>query len=74
MSATPSETPSRTAGAYPLLHPHSRRKSRRLPTHGLWWQFAGVINNELLQNCTGVLPSDVIHANRAAKMRELDAL
>lgn len=37
-------------------------------------QFAGVISNDLLQNCSGVLPSDVIYANRIAKMRELDAL
>ena len=46
----------------------------RWPTHGLWRQFDGVINNKLLLNRTGVLPSDVIHANRAAKMREIDAL
>jgi len=46
----------------------------RWPTHGLWRQFEGVISNDLLHNRTGVLPSDVIHANRAAKMRELDAL
>lgn len=46
----------------------------RWPTHELWRQFDAVISNELLQNCAGVLPSDVIYANRAAKMRELDAL
>jgi hypothetical protein len=32
-----------------------------------------VISNDLLKNCAGVLPSNVIEANRAAKMRELDA-
>ena len=46
----------------------------RWPTHGLWRQFAKVINDDLLQNRAGVLPSDVIHANRIAKMREMDAL
>ncbi|MBL4874300.1 MAG: hypothetical protein JKY41_13175 [Rhodobacteraceae bacterium] len=46
----------------------------RWPTHELWRQFDDVISNDLLQNCAGVLPSDVIHANRAAKMRELDTL
>jgi hypothetical protein len=45
----------------------------RWPVHRLWQQFSDVIGNDLLQNCTGVLPSDVIHANRIAKMRELDA-
>ncbi len=37
-------------------------------------QVAGVISNDLLQNRVGVLPRNVIHANRIAKMRELDAL
>ena len=45
----------------------------RWPVHSLWRQFEYVIGNDLLHNCAGVLPSDVIHANRAAKMRELDA-
>ncbi|KUJ78766.1 hypothetical protein AVO45_19130 [Ruegeria marisrubri] len=45
----------------------------RWPTHELWRQFEAIIGNDLLQNCAGVLPSDVIHANKAAKMRELDA-
>ena len=45
----------------------------RWPIHALWRQFEYVIGNDLLQNCAGVLPSDVIHANRMAKMRELDA-
>ncbi len=45
----------------------------RWPTHELWHQFEAVIGNDLLQNCAGVLPSDVMETNRAAKMRELDA-
>lgn len=45
----------------------------RWPAHELWQQFENVIGNDLFQNCAGVLPSDVIHANRMAKMRELDA-
>ncbi|MDP5220254.1 hypothetical protein Q5Y75_23980 [Ruegeria sp. 2205SS24-7] len=45
----------------------------RWPTHELWQQFEAVIGNDLMQNCAGVLPCDVIQANRAAKMRELDA-
>jgi hypothetical protein len=46
----------------------------RWPTHELWRQFEGVIGTSLLENRSGVLPNDVIYANRAAKMRELDAL
>ncbi|MFA3919684.1 hypothetical protein [Ruegeria hyattellae] len=45
----------------------------RWPTHQLWQQFEAVIGNDLLHNCAGVLPSEVIQANRTAKMRELDA-
>ncbi|SLN64584.1 hypothetical protein ROA7450_03418 [Roseovarius albus] len=45
----------------------------RWPTHGLWRLYEDVIGNDLLHNCAGVLPSDVIQANRMAKMRELDA-
>lgn len=45
----------------------------RWPTHELWQQFEAVIGNDLMQNCAGVLPCDVMDANRAAKMRELDA-
>jgi len=54
--------------------PTSDANRARWPTHGLWRQFTRVINDELLQNCAGVLPSDVIYANRIAKMREIDAL
>jgi hypothetical protein len=46
----------------------------RWPTHELWHQFNDVIGNDLQLNRAGVLPNDVICANRAAKMRELDAL
>jgi hypothetical protein len=53
--------------------PTTDRNRARWPVHGLWQQFENVIGNDLLQNCAGVLPSDVIEANRAAKMRELDA-
>lgn len=53
--------------------PTSDRNRARWPTHELWRKFESVIGTELLQNCAGVLPSDVIHANRMAKMRELDA-
>ncbi|WP_170601376.1 hypothetical protein [Ruegeria arenilitoris] len=45
----------------------------RWPTHELWHQFEAVVGNDLLHNCAGVLPCDVIRANRTAKMRELDA-
>ncbi|MCV6602640.1 MAG: hypothetical protein OIF54_13960 [Cohaesibacter sp.] len=44
----------------------------RWPVHGLWRQFEDVIGNDLHENCVGVLPCDVIKANRMAKMRELD--
>ncbi len=53
--------------------PTAGRYRARLPTHELWRQFEGVIGNDLLQNCAGVLPSDVIYANKMAKMREVDA-
>ncbi|MFZ3584317.1 hypothetical protein ACOI1H_19450 [Loktanella sp. DJP18] len=45
----------------------------RWPPHSLWRLFKAIIANDLMVNCCGVLPSDVIQANRAAKMRELDA-
>ncbi|SMD13050.1 hypothetical protein [Primorskyibacter flagellatus] len=51
---------------------HDRNRAR-WPAHDLWRMFDAVIGNDLRHNCCGVLPSDVIHANRAAKMRELDA-
>ncbi|MBO9409404.1 hypothetical protein J7399_18350 [Shimia sp. R9_1] len=45
----------------------------RWPLHGLWRQFEDVIGIDLTENCAGVLPCDVVKANRLAKMRELDA-
>jgi hypothetical protein len=45
----------------------------RWPVHELWRLFQDVIGNDLAANCCGVLPSDVIAANKVAKMRELDA-
>ena len=54
-------------------HPTPDSNRTRWPVHNLWRQFENVIGNDLLHNCAGVLPSDVIHANRMAKMRELDA-
>ena len=54
--------------------PTSDANRARWPIHELWRQFTSEISNNLLQNCAGVLPSDVIYANRAAKMRELDTL
>jgi len=46
----------------------------RWPTHALWRQFESVIGDDLQNNHAGVLPNDVINANKIAKMRELDAL
>ena len=54
--------------------PTSDANRARWPTHELWRQFDDVISNGLLKHRAGVLPSDVIYANRAAKMRELDTL
>lgn len=42
----------------------------RWPYDDLWRELEEVVNNDLLQFRTGVLPNDVIQA----KMRELDAL
>ena len=53
--------------------PTTDNNRARWPVHGLWQQLEDVISNDLLQNCAGVLPSEVIEANRIAKMRELDA-
>lgn len=44
----------------------------RWPVHELWRLFEDTIGCDLMVNCCGVLPSDVIFANRTAKMRELD--
>ena len=45
----------------------------RWPVHSLWRLFETVIASDLMTNCCGVLPSDVISANRISKMREIDA-
>lgn len=44
----------------------------RWPAHELWRQFTDTIGNDLSTHCCGVLPDQVIYANRIAKMRELD--
>ncbi|GLO69122.1 hypothetical protein MACH17_06390 [Phaeobacter inhibens] len=44
----------------------------RWPTHDLWRDVASVIANDLHENCSGVLPSEVIETNRAEHMRMLD--
>ena len=44
----------------------------RWPTHDLWREIASVIANDLYENCSGVLPSEVIETNRAEHMRMLD--
>ncbi|UWR75331.1 hypothetical protein K4L04_12815 [Phaeobacter inhibens] len=44
----------------------------RWPTHDLWRDVASVITNDLHENCSGVLPSEVIETNRAEHMRMLD--
>lgn len=44
----------------------------RWPAHDLWKLFEDTMMQDLFAHCIGVQPSDVIFANRAAKMRELD--
>ncbi|MCG3266597.1 hypothetical protein [Yoonia sp. I 8.24] len=44
----------------------------RWPVHELWQQFVDTIGSDLSAHCCGVQPDQVIHANRSAKMRELD--
>jgi hypothetical protein len=44
----------------------------RWPVHELWRLFEDTIGQDLAVHCCGVQPSDVIFANRTAKMRELD--
>ncbi|AFO89771.1 hypothetical protein D1822_00110 [Phaeobacter inhibens] len=52
--------------------PTSDSNRARWPTHDLWQAVASVIANDLHENCSGVLPSDVIETNRAEHMRMLD--
>ena len=54
--------------------PSADANRSRWPTHELWRRFADVIGTRLSENRSGVLPSNVIYANRIAKMRELDTL
>ncbi|MEH6647704.1 hypothetical protein [Sulfitobacter sp.] len=54
------------------FYPTHDRNRARWPAHELWRSLEMVIGSDLQQNCCGVLPSDVIQANRTAKMRELD--
>ena len=44
----------------------------RWPVHELWRLFEDTIEQDLSCYCSGVQPSDVLFANRIAKMRELD--
>lgn len=63
------------ADALSRLHfcePTSDTNRARWPRHTLWSSFENVVGNDLNAYCSGVLPSEVIFANRAAKMRELD--
>ena len=53
--------------------PAADQNRARWPIHELWHHFDAVIGTDLRHNCAGVLPCDVIQANRSAKMRELDA-
>lgn len=46
----------------------------RWPAHELWRLFKDTVGNDLAVHCCGVEPSDVIYANRTAKMRELDRM
>ncbi|MBU3033482.1 hypothetical protein [Tritonibacter mobilis] len=52
--------------------PTSDRNRARWPTHDLWREVASVIANDLYENCSGALPSEVIETNRAEHMRMLD--
>ncbi|MEP3333270.1 MAG: hypothetical protein ABJO34_23245, partial [Sedimentitalea sp.] len=52
--------------------PTGDRNRARWPTHELWRLVESAIGNDLLQNCCGVLPSDIKEANRTEKMREID--
>ncbi|MDG1084739.1 MAG: hypothetical protein P8P35_11640 [Planktotalea sp.] len=52
--------------------PNNDSNRARWPSHELWRIFEGTISNDLAEHCSGVLPDQVIYANRIAKMRELD--
>ncbi|MFP3385873.1 hypothetical protein [Tritonibacter sp. SIMBA_163] len=55
-----------------LTCPTSDSNRARWPTHELWLQTGNVIALDLHENCSGVLPSEVIETNRAEHMRMLD--
>jgi hypothetical protein len=44
----------------------------RWPVHELWLLFKETIQNSLFVHCSGILPEQVIYANKIAKMREFD--
>ena len=44
----------------------------RWPVHELWHQVSNVVALDLQENCSGVVPSEVIETNRAEHMRMLD--
>lgn len=72
--AAPSETPSQTPpAAFVTASRHMTATARVGPHTVSGGSSRAVIGNDLQHNCCGVLPSDVVHANRAAKMREIDA-
>ncbi|MFV1491225.1 hypothetical protein VWX97_04590 [Phaeobacter sp. JH18-32] len=52
--------------------PTSDSNRARWPAHELWHQVSNVIALDLHENCSGVLPSEVIETNRAEHMRMLD--
>lgn len=53
--------------------PTSDSNRARWPAHELWVRVVEAIKDGLHAHCAGVVPSDVIEANRNAKMREIDA-
>ncbi len=53
-------------------YPTTDSNRARWPTHDLWREVASVIANDLHENFSGVLPSEVIETNRAEHMRMLD--
>lgn len=52
--------------------PTSDSNRARWPPDELWRLFVDSISKDLASHCCGIQPSDVIYANRDAKMRELD--
>lgn len=52
--------------------PTADRNRARWPTHELWHQVSRVVALDLHENISGVVPSEVKHANRAEHMRMLD--